>query len=89
MNQNSKVNYLKCYFKILESNADIPEDINTHAVTAIQSLLKNTNNDPVVHFLNAKWLLKERYLDQSFKEAQLSYKIKPTPEAYQLMLLIK
>lgn len=89
MNQNSKVNYLKCFFKMVEANANIPEEINTHAATAIEFLLKHTHDDPVVHFLNAKWLLKERYLDQSFKEAQRSYKIKATPEAHQLMLLIK
>lgn len=89
LNINSKVNFMKCYFKMVENKAEIPEEIIAHAAATIDLLLKHTNDDPVTHFLNSKWLLKERYLDQAFKEAQKSYKLKATSEAQQLMLLIK
>lgn len=69
MSQNSKVNFMKCYFKMVEKEEFISEEYNNHAQKAIEFLVKNTQEDSVTHFLNSKWLLKERYLDQAYREA--------------------
>ena len=46
-------------------------------------------NDAVVRFLYAKWLLKERMLDNAFEQAKRSFEIDPTSNAQLLMTLIK
>ena len=89
MNDNSKVNGLKCYFKLIEKKENIEQQIHEHAEHSIKCLTMRPSNDCVIHFLSAKWKLKERNLQGAYQEAKKSYELKPTKEAERLVELIR
>ena len=66
MANSERVNYLKCYFKMVEQKDDIEEDVHNIAEQNMNILLDKQSGNCVVHFLHAKWLLKERDLTRAF-----------------------
>lgn len=81
MNKNSQFNFMKSYFKMVENKEEIPQNIESHAESVMDSLSKSNKGDHLIYFLHAKWLLKGRYLNQAYQEAEKSFKCKPTAEA--------
>lgn len=63
MNINAKLNYIRCYFKIKEDwNL---RDLADFAKQTLDILLRKKPHDYTTHFYHAKWLLRERMLDDA------------------------
>jgi hypothetical protein len=74
MNINAKLNYIRCYFKIKE-DWNI-RDLSDFAKLTLDFLLKKKPYDHMTHFYHAKWLFKERVLDDALEAAKKSNSIK-------------
>ena len=73
---------------MIENSEFIFDDLNENAEQMIGHLLEKQPNNAVIRFLNAKWMLKERRLDQAFEEAKKSFSMEKTEAAYKLMQLV-
>lgn len=74
MNIRARLNFIRCYFKIKEDW--LLRDMAEFTKGAIDFLLKKKPNTNSTHFYHAKWLLKERFLDDALEAARKSNSIK-------------
>ena len=89
MANNERVNYLRCYFKMVEQKEFIDHEVENNAKGSLDILLDKQSGNCVVHFLHAKWLLKEKDLTRALAVAKKSYSMKKEESTYKLILLIE
>ena len=89
MANNERVNYLRCYFKMVEQKEFIEDEVENNAKCTLDILLDKQSCNCVVHFLHAKWLLKERDLTRALTAAKKSYSMRKEESTYKLILLIE
>ena len=83
MNISARLNYIRCYFKIKEDW--IIREMADFAKSAIDFLLKKKAHTNTTHYYHAKWLLKERFLDNALEAARKSNSIKRDPATDELI----
>jgi hypothetical protein len=87
MNINSRLNYLRCDLKIKE-DWQIKE-LADFTKTVLESLLQHKHGDQVVHFLHAKWLLREGRYDDALEAVRRSLAIKRQSDSEALLAEIQ
>ena len=84
LSNNARANFLKVFFKLVETDPSASKEFAELAESSIKHLLAKQSNDNVIHFLNAKWELRQRNLQSALDAAKKSYSIKATAEAAKL-----
>jgi hypothetical protein len=77
MNVSAKFNYLRCFFKLTERWVE--KELEEFTSEVVKGLLKARPYDHNTHYWNAKWLLRERVLDNALAAAKKSYEMKKEP----------